>query len=78
MLHLKLNKNKRGIAFVIGFLVGILIIVGAICLDAFVLKLLVNWILTLFKVNYSIEFLQSLAVVILLWFVGSFFKNSKN
>lgn len=78
MLNLNIKvKNKRGLAFIIGCLIGILIIVGMICLDAFILKILINWTFTLFNIDYSIVFLQSLAIVLLLWFIGSYFKNFK-
>lgn len=64
---------------IIGIVVGVgALIVGVVCLEAWIFMLLANWALGLFKVAFTFSFVQSIGAVILLSFIGSFFKNSSS
>lgn len=49
-----------------------------LCLEGWVLMLLVNWVCDLFSIAFSLTFWQAFGVCGLLSFVGSFFKSSKD
>lgn len=56
----------------------IALIIGAICLQAWVFMLLANWVLGLFKVAFTFSFIQSVGVTMLLDFIGGFFKKNSS
>ena len=49
-----------------------------LCLEGWILMLLVDWVCSLFSITFSLTFWQAFGICGLLTFVGSFFKSSKD
>ena len=49
-----------------------------LCLEGWILMLLVNWVCSLFSIAFSLTFWQGFGICGLLTFVGSFFKSSND
>lgn len=63
-----------GILVILGI---ILLVAAAVFLDAFILKLVANWVLGLFGIGFSLTFWQAFGICVLLSLIGSFFKSSR-
>lgn len=54
------------------------IVFGVFCLEGWLFMLLANWVLGLFDIAFAFTFWQAFGVVLLLSFIGGFFKNSSS
>lgn len=54
------------------------IVFGVFCLEGWLFMLLANWVLGLFNIAFAFTFWQAFGVVLLLSFIGGFFKNSSS
>lgn len=48
--------------------------VGCFCLESYLFMLLVNWLASTFAFDLALTFAQSCGIVLLLSFIGGFFK----
>ena len=56
----------------------IALVFGLLCLKGWIFMLLANWVLGLFSIAFAFTFWQAFGIVVLLSFIGSFFKNSSS
>jgi hypothetical protein len=56
----------------------IALLFGFACLESWIGMLIINWVLSLFNVTFALTFWQAFGIVVLLSFVGGFFKNSSS
>lgn len=54
------------------------VVFGVFCLEGWLFMLLANWVLGLFNIAFAFTFWQAFGVVLLLSFIGGFFKNSSS
>lgn len=59
-------------------IIVIALVFGVLCFEGWVFMLLANWVLSLFSVAFAFTFWQAFGVVLLLSFIGGFFKNSSS
>ena len=57
-------------------ILGLALVFGALCLEAWIGMLLFNWVVSLFGSAFALTFWQAFGVCVLLSFVGGFFKSS--
>ncbi len=60
----------------LGLILGILIVVGFMCLESWIFMLIANWVFSLLGFAFAFTFAQAFGVCLLLSFVGGFFKKS--
>ena len=56
----------------------IALVFGVLCLEGWIFMLLANWVLGLFSIAFTFTFWQAFGIVVLLSFIGSFFKSSNS
>lgn len=59
-------------------IIVIALVFGVLCFEGWIFMLLANWVLSLFSVAFAFTFWQAFGVVLLLSFIGGFFKNSSS
>lgn len=57
-------------------ILGLALVFGALCFEAWIGMLLFNWVVGLFGGVFALTFWQAFGVCVLLSFVGGFFKTS--
>lgn len=59
-------------------IIVIALVFGVLCFEGWIFMLLANWVLSLFSVAFAFTFWQAFGVVLLLSFIGGFFKSSNS
>lgn len=54
------------------------LVFGCLCLEAWLCMLLFNWVIALFGGAFAFTFWQAFGIVLVLSFIGSFFKGSSS
>lgn len=54
------------------------LVFGCLCLEAWLCMLLFNWVITLFGGAFALTFWQAFGIVLVLSFIGSFFRGSSS
>lgn len=59
-------------------IIVIAMVFGLLCLEGWIFMLLANWVLGLFSIAFTFTFWQAFGIVVLLSFIGGFFKSSSS
>ena len=72
---MKEKENDIFVGFIIAILITLLVI-GVVCLASGVLYFVFNFFLNVFGIAFRISYIQAIAIYLVLWIIGSFFKSS--
>lgn len=73
----KIRRVKR-MSTLLAVIIVIALVFGILCFEGWIFMLLANWVLSLFSVAFAFTFWQAFGVVLLLSFIGGFFKSSSS
>lgn len=71
-------KKYTPVEMILIAVIALAIVFGCICLEAWLGMLLSNWVIALFGGAFAFTFWQAFGIVLVLSFIGSFFKGSSS
>lgn len=71
-------KKYTPVEIILIVIVVLALVFGCICLEAWLGMLLFNWVISLFGGTFTFTFWQTFGIVLLLSFIGGFFKGTSS
>ena len=71
-------KKYTPVEMILIVIIALALVFGCFCLEAWLGMLLFNWVISLFGGTFVFTFWQAFGVVVVLSFIGGFFKSTSS